>query len=320
MNNRVNYGLVGFLVLLSLSMMVTFGYWLLKPTEEAEMRIYAIYFDESVLGLNMDAPVKYRGINVGNVVSLKINPKNSEQVEVLINVLKTTPIKASTVAQLTSQGITGLSYINLSYGDESSEPLVSKKGEEYPVIKTIPSLLIKLENTFGDMSLNLSETLYRTRQLLKDENQQEFSLLLKNSAIFMAKMNQILDDETISNFQQSVKNLNSASQKLDMLIPRVGEFMDKSSRWEDDISGAFRSIMSSYMGIKESMDMFKLSLQSGDFNLKEMSSEILPAMNSTFLEMQNLIIKIEETLKKHDRSPSDIILMQEKIKKGPGEN
>lgn len=320
MNNRVNYSLVGFLVLLSLSMMIAFGYWLLKPTEEAEMKTYAIYFDESVLGLNMDAPVKYRGINVGNVVSLKINPNNSEQVEVLVNVLKTTPIKASTVAQLTSQGITGLSYINLSYGEEASEPLVRKKGEEYPVIKTIPSLLIKLENTFGDMSVNLSETLYRTRQLLKDENQQEMSLLLKNSAIFMSKMNQILDDETISNFQQSVKNLNSASQKLDMLIPRVGEFMDKSSRWEDDISNAFKSIMNSYMGIKDSMDMFKHSLQSGDFNLKEMSSDILPAMNSTFLEMQNLIIKIEETLNKHDRSPGDIILMQEKIKKGPGEN
>lgn len=320
MNNRVNYGLVGFLVLLSLSMMVAFGYWLLKPTEEAEMRTYAVYFDESVLGLNMDAPVKYRGINVGNVVSLKINPNNSEQVEVLVNVLKTTPIKVSTVAQLTSQGITGLSYINLSYGEETSEPLESKKGEEYPVIKTIPSLLIKLENTFGDMSVNLTETLYRTRQLLKEENQQEISLLLKNSAIFMAKMNQILDDETISNFQQSIKNLNSASQKLDMLLPRVGEFMEKSGKWEDDISNAFKSIMNSYMGIKDSMDMFKHSLQSGDFNLKEMSSDILPAMNSTFLEMQNLIIKIEETLNKHDRSPSDIILMQEEIKKGPGEN
>lgn len=320
MNNRVNYGLVGFLVLLSLSMMVAFGYWLLKPTEEAEMRTYAVYFDESVLGLNMDAPVKYRGINVGNVVSLKINPNNSEQVEVLVNVLKTTPIKVSTVAQLTSQGITGLSYINLSYGEEASEPLESKKGEEYPVIKTIPSLLIKLENTFGDMSVNLTETLYRTRQLLKEENQQEISLLLKNSAIFMAKMNQILDDETISNFQQSIKNLNSASQKLDMLLPRVGEFMEKSGKWEDDISNAFKSIMNSYMGIKDSMDMFKHSLQSGDFNLKEMSSDILPAMNSTFLEMQNLIIKIEETLNKHDRSPSDIILMQEEIKKGPGEN
>jgi phospholipid/cholesterol/gamma-HCH transport system substrate-binding protein len=68
------------------------------------------------------------------------------------------------------------------------------------------------------------------------------------------------------------------------------------------------------------MELFKKALQSGDFNIKEMTSDILPSMNNTLLDMQNLIIKIEETLNKHERSPSDIILMQEEIKKGPGEN
>lgn len=319
MNNRVNYSLIGFLVLLGLSMIIAFGYWLLKPSEEAEMQTYAIYFDESVLGLNLDAPVKYRGINVGKVAMLKINPNNSEQVEVLINVLKTTPIKSSTVAQLTSQGITGLSYINLSFGDDSSLPLKAKKDEEYPVIKTIPSLLIKLENTFGDVTFNLSETLQRTRELLKEENQADISLLLKNSAIFMSKMNQILDDETINNFKQMVKNLNSSSQKLDNMMPRVEELIKKSGKWEDDISASFYSIMNSYLGIKGSMEIFKKSLESGDFNLKEMTSDVLPAMNNTLLEMQSLMIKIEETLSKHERSPADVIFMQEQIKKGPGE-
>lgn len=320
MNNRVNYSLVGFLVLLSLAMMVGFGYWLLKPSEEAEMKMYAIYFDESVLGLNLDAPVKYRGINVGKVVSLKINSNNSEQVEVLVDVLKTTPIKSSTAAQLTSQGITGLSYINLSFGDEKAEPLRAKEGQEYPVIKTIPSLLIKLENTFGDISVNLSQTLDRTRQLLKEENQAEFSLLLKNGAIFMSKMNQILDENTINNFQQTMKNLNSSSEKLDRLMPRVEKFIDNSIGWENNISASFGSIVKSYAGIAGSMNTFKEALQSGDFNIKEMTSDILPNMNNTLLDMQNLIIKIEETLNKHERSPSDIILMQEEIKKGPGEN
>lgn len=320
MNNRVNYSLVGFLVLLSLAMMVGFGYWLLKPSEEAEMKMYAIYFDESVLGLNLDAPVKYRGINVGKVVSLKINPNNSEQVEVLVDVLKTTPIKSSTAAQLTSQGITGLSYINLSFGDEKAELLRAKEGQEYPVIKTIPSLLIKLENTFGDISVNLSQTLDRTRQLLKEENQAEFSLLLKNSAIFMSKMNQTLDDETIVNVKETMKNLNNASKKIDEMMPRVEKFIDNSIRWENNISASFGSIVKSYAVIAGSMNTFKEALQSGDFNIKEMTSDILPNMNNTLLDMQNLIIKIEETLNKHERSPSDIILMQEEIKKGPGEN
>jgi len=319
MNNRVNYSLVGFLVLFALSAMMVFGYWLLKPSKEIEMKVYAIYFDESVSGLNLDAPVKYKGINVGKVTALNINPKNSEQVEILISVLKSTPIKSSTVAQLTSQGITGLSYINLSFGDESSEFLKAQKGQEYPVIKTIPSLLIKLENTVGDLTLNLSETLQRTRELLKEENQAEFSLLLKNSAIFMSKMNQTLDDETIANLQQTIKNLNNVSKRLDEIMPRVEKLIENSITWEDSVSASFASIMKSYVGIAGSMNTFNKALQSGDFNLKEMSSDILPTMNNTLIEMQGLMIKMEETLRKYERSPSDILFMQEQIKKGPGE-
>ncbi len=319
MNNRVNYSLIGFLVLFALSAMMVFGYWLLKPSKEIEMKVYAIYFDESVSGLNLDAPVKYKGINVGKVIALNINPKNSEQVEILITVLKSTPIKTSTVAQLTSQGITGLSYINLSFGDESSEFLKAQKGQEYPVIKTIPSLLIKIENTVGDLTLNLSDTLQRTRELLKEENQAEFSLLLKNSAIFVSKMNQTLDDETIINLQQTMKNLNNVSKRLDEMMPRVEKLIENSVAWEDSVSASFASIMKSYVGIAGSMNTFNKALQSGDFNLKEMSSDILPTMNNTLLDMQSLIIKMQETLSKHERSPSDILFMQEEIKKGPGE-
>lgn len=319
MNNRVNYNLIGFLVLFFIAAMIGFGYWLLKPSKEIEMRTYAIYFDESVLGLNLDAAVKYKGINVGKVTSLSINPKNSQQVQVLINVLKTTPIKDSTVAQLTSQGITGLSYINLSLGDENAPPLAKKKGDEYAVIKTIPSLLIKLENTFGDVTYNLSETLQSTKELLKKENQESFSQLLKESSVLVSKVNRVLDDEAILNIQESLRNINSASKKLDMLLPQLEKLAQNSIVWEDSVSASFASIMKSYVGIAASMDTFKAALQSGDFNLREMSSDLIPTMNNTFLEMQSLVVKIEELLGKYERSPSDILLMREEIKKAPGE-
>ncbi|MCK4973784.1 MAG: MCE family protein, partial [Sulfurimonas sp.] len=230
--------------------MLGFGYWLLKPSDDLEMQKYIIHFDESVLGLNLDAPVKFRGISVGKVVRLRINPNNSEQVEVLADILKTTPIKSSTVAKLTSQGITGLSYINLTLGDNNAPALQTQNGEEYPIIKTIPSLLIKLEKTFGDVSSNLSKTLASTKELLNEENQKEITLLLKNSAIFMSKMNSLLDENTINNFQSTMKNLNSTTKKLDKMMPRVEKFLNNSVEWEDKVSDAFKSIMGSYHGIK----------------------------------------------------------------------
>ena len=79
-------------------------------------------------------------------LKIGINPKNTEQVEVLITILKSTPIKSDTVAKLTSQGITGLSYINLSLGSNNAPPLVAKEGQDYPVIKTLPSFFERFEN------------------------------------------------------------------------------------------------------------------------------------------------------------------------------
>ena len=320
MNNKTNYSLVGFLVLFSLTLMLGFGYWLLKPSDDLEMQKYIIHFDESVLGLNLDAPVKFRGISVGKVVRLRINPNNSEQVEVLADILKTTPIKSSTVAKLTSQGITGLSYINLTLGDNNAPALQTQNGEEYPIIKTIPSLLIKLEKTFGDVSSNLSKTLASTKELLNEENQKEITLLLKNSAIFMSKMNSLLDENTINNFQSTMKNLNSTTKKLDKMMPRVEKFLNNSVEWEDKVSDAFKSIMGSYHGIKTTMDLFEESLARGDFNIKDISNDVIPTINSTLLEMQELMIKMQEAIDQHERSPGDILFKQEKIKKGPGED
>jgi phospholipid/cholesterol/gamma-HCH transport system substrate-binding protein len=319
MNNRVNYSLIGFLVLFSLSLMMAFGYWLLKPSKEIEMRMYAIYFNESVSGLNLDSSVKYRGIDVGKVTALNINPKNPEQIEVLVSILKSTPIKSSTVAQLTSQGITGLSYINLSFGNENAEPITVQKGEKYPVIKTIPSLLIKIENTFGNVSINMVEILQRIQHLLKDENQENISLVLENSALLLSKMNQILDDKTILNFKQTIENLNNSSKKLDEMMPKITVLIEKSTKFEDDMALSLNSIMNSYLEVEDSMSTFKSALQSGEFNIKAITSEMVHNINGTLFEMQQLIVKTQEVIDKYERSPADAIFLQEEIKKGPGE-
>ena len=319
MNNRVNYSLVGFLVLFSIFMMLFFGYWLLKPSQEEVMRKYHIYFHESVLGLNLDAPVKYRGISVGKVTGLKINPKNSEEVEVLVNIFQTTPIKSSTVAKLTSQGITGLSYINITLGDKDAPPLMPKDGERYAVIKTAPSLFKRLEQTIGNVTENLSDTLVKTQELLNETNQKEISALLKNSAEFMDRMNKTLDDETIKNIHVTMSNLNSTTKQLDKLMPRIDKFVTNTVEWEDKVSGAFEAIMGSYHGIKTTMDLFKESLVRGDFNIKEIANTFVPTMNNTLRQTQQLMIKLEDSINNYERSPGDMIFTKERVKKGPGE-
>ena len=319
MNNKVNYTLVGILVVVGISLMLIFTYWLLKPSSEDEVKKYNIFFDESVLGLNIDAPVKYRGISVGKVTRLSINVENTEQVEIEVTILKTTPIKTDTVAKLTAQGITGLSYINLSMGSNGGKDLKANDDEIYPVIQTVPSFFENFETSLGSVSSKLSNTLTRTEMLLNDGNQEQVTLLLQRTASLMGKFEKVLDDKTITHLQSTAKNLDALTQKANNLTPDINKFLDSSIKWEDKISGSFASITNSYKGIRSSMDEIKRAVASGEFNFKEMAGDITPTMNNTMLEMQELMIRIDGILEHYERSPGDILFKQEETKKGPGE-
>lgn len=327
MNNQVNYVAVGILMLFGIFATIAFGYWMLKPSDETAVERYLIYFDESVLGLNIDAPVKYKGLSVGKVIKLGIHKEDTQQIEVLVEVLETTPINTTTVAQLTSQGITGLSYINLSIRpNKNNVKLVAKDGEKYPVIRTIPSLLIKFEKTIGDISASLSDTLMKMQELLDSKNQQEFTNLMKNSNALLRdsdhlvqKLDSSLDEKSVAAMRQTMKNMENASRKLDEMMPRINRLVDNTVAWEENNSKSFEAIKNSYAGIQASMASFKNAVDSGQLNIKDITADTIPALNNTLLEMQQLMVKMQDVLEKYEKSPADAIFSQEEIKKGPGE-
>ena len=319
MNNRVNYALVGFIVLICFTLLLSFSYWLLKPEQADETKKYLIRFDESVLGLNIDSAVKYRGIDVGKVTNIRINPKNSEQVEVLITILKTTPIKEKTVAKLTSQGITGLSYINLNLGDNNAPFLKTQEGEEYPIIKTIPSLLENIEKSMGTVSDKVSKVLSKIEYLLKDENQQYVSLLLEKTATFMTKMEQLLDEKSIVHFHNILENTDNITKKTAPLIPKIDNLITDTREFEHNVIKDIDSITKSFLALRITMNEIQKAVANGDFNFKEITKDTIPTLNNTLIQMENLMIKLEESIKNHNRSPADIIFKTEEIKKGPGE-
>jgi len=320
MNNKVNYTLIGMFVMLGLGLIIVFSYWLLQPSKKQDIKNYHVYFNESVLGLNLEAPVKYRGIDVGKVTKIQINPKNSEQVQVVVSIVRSTPIKTTTKAKLTSQGITGLSYINLTMGENGTQLLQKHKDELYPVIKTTPSFFETIEQSFGSVSTNLSKTLNGTQELLNHKNQKEIQRILNRSAQFMDKMDRMLSEKTIQHFQNTLANLDHASVKLNKMMPKIEEFLQSSIEWEQKIATNFQEIMKSYMGIKASMDVFKTAVGSGEFNLKEISSDIVPTLNMTLVEIQHLIIRVDALMEQYEKSPGDILFKTQEINKGPGEN
>ena len=320
MNNRTNYALVGAFVLVGFISISIFVYWLVRPSDELEMKKYAIYFNESVLGLNLDAPVKYRGITVGKVVKLGINPKNTEQVRVVISVDKNTPIKTSTVAKLTSQGITGLSYINLSLGDKNS-PLLTKAppGEEYPVIKSVPSLFESIQTSVGTLYSKLSKTLESVDKTLNETNQKELTRLLQESSEFFARLNRTLDDATIESIHASSRHIEGITKQLDATMPKVDGLIQNSVEWEKETQEAFEKIVVSYLNIQKTSDAIGDAVRRGDFDLRSITNEFMPALNKSLNTLNGVLSEFRSTIREYKKSPRDILFKESQVKKAPGE-
>ncbi len=319
MNNKVNYQLIGVLVLFGFFMIFGFTYWLLKPSSKDEMQKYLIYFNESVSGLNMNAPVKYRGISVGKVVDLRINPSNIEQVQATVEILKTTPIKETTVAKLTAQGITGLTYINLSLGNNNAPLLKVRKGEPYPVIKSIPSLFKNVEKSLGGLSTQLSMTLEKTNRFLDDSNRQEVQKILKHTASVLNRVDRLLDDKTVTHLQASAANLDKFTLQLTQLTPRIDTFVTSSIVWEKNINSSFASIKDTYTGMGLIMKDMAKSFATVERDVKDASLNIVPTINESLLQMQGTMIEFNEVMREYKRSPSDILFKESELKRGPGE-
>lgn len=320
MNNKVNYTLVGFLVLIGLLLMLGFSYWMLKPSKEAENQKYIIYFNESVLGLNLDAPVKYRGIKVGRVSRLRINPRNSAQVEVMVEILKTTPVKSDTVAKLTAQGITGLTYINLSEGKNNTEILKRKNGQKYPIINSAPSFFEHIEKSIGSVSELLVLTLERTNRVLDDKNQKQFALLLQKTASVMNKVDTMLDDKTMYHIQNSAKNMDDITQQLlQQTIPNVNKLVNNSIIWEKKIDTSLASIKQTYLRMGYIMKNMGKSFLHVKNDVSDIKLETIPLLNTTMFEMQQTLIGLDGLINQYERSPRDVLFKEEKPKRGPGE-
>ncbi|MDI6615548.1 MAG: MlaD family protein [Syntrophaceae bacterium] len=115
--------------------------------------VYATYFDESVQGLQLDSSVKYRGVDTGRVMKIRVAPDN-RLVEVVIKIQEHRgKIPEDVVAQLKSAGITGIVFIELDRraGDEALLGPDMPFKTDHPVIPSRPSEIKQIMAGMSDL-------------------------------------------------------------------------------------------------------------------------------------------------------------------------
>jgi phospholipid/cholesterol/gamma-HCH transport system substrate-binding protein len=148
--------------------------------------LYRIRFPDSVSGLTVGDPVTFRGVDVGSVKSMGIDPDNSRLVLVEVRLRKETPVKIDTRASLQMKGITGVVNIELSGGDQAAETLIASTPQgtipEIPYeksgLKAMLDALPKLVEKFSSIEDQVKKVVTGVGGLTKKVNDNP-SLLLR---------------------------------------------------------------------------------------------------------------------------------------------
>lgn len=265
MINRKRNFLVGLFVAGGLTIAVAAIIWLGMSRFFEKGSFYAVYFDESVQGLSVDSPVKYRGVAIGRVERIVVAP-DSRLIEVILKIDSDLEPEEDMVAQLKVVGITGSMFIELDR-HVAGEPLRSPElrfPTEYPVLASRPSDISQLFRGIDDIvqKLNtfdiagISERLKITldhidqavvetdvkavgdkvRHALTTLNQAIVDLDLKGISKglkqSLASLNEDLDpvrwDEIMGNLQGTIVSLDKAVDNLNLLLVNTSGVVDKT--------------------------------------------------------------------------------------------
>ncbi|WP_299376887.1 MlaD family protein [uncultured Kiloniella sp.] len=249
METRANHMIVGSFVIAFFIGALAFVVWLAKFESDQSYANYNIIYRGDVTGLKPGSPVRYHGVNVGEVVDVALSPdKPAEEVVILLEVEEGTPVKQDTTATLQLEGITGVKSIQLTIGNMQSAPLVEEGPYGHPVIQSKTSALDQLLEGAPELVSSANVLLARGNDLLNDQNRVSIALTLKNiealTKALAEKENQIsglIDDTAVTASNMKAVSV-SVKELTDELRQGSTEIINKTNHAITSLDNAAVSI------------------------------------------------------------------------------
>lgn len=280
---------VGLFLITGMVMVIIGIIWLGMSNYLEKGRLFVAYFDESVQGLDVDSPVKYRGVHIGRVHSIGVAP-DDRLIEVVLKIesdIQPDGNAKNLVAKLKSVGITGLMFIELERMDE--EPPMPEKSlsfkPEYPVIQTRPSEISKFFQGIDDIF-----SMFRSLDAEAISNQLITALQKINRTIDDAQLSQLVVDlrTTVKNLQRLLN-----TEKVERLVASVTQASESFNRMVVNADNGISEIRTTVSRLDN-----VIAGSGGD--VQQMTSDLKSAAQEVKRALQNAAILLEGTDRKVD--------------------
>jgi phospholipid/cholesterol/gamma-HCH transport system substrate-binding protein len=301
--------MVGIFVIIGFAVATAAIIWLGMSSYFEKGLYYVAYFDESVQGLDKDSPVKYRGVPIGRVESIKVAP-DGFLIEVIMKIeegLKPEEHLEEVVAQLKSVGITGIMFVEIER-KKPHEPDLSPRIDfpaKYPVVATKPSEIKQLIKGIDDVvnkvkaldlmsiSIKLKTALDAIKQGVDDSQLNQVSADIRFS---LTKVNRVMDSvaQTSSSFDILAANTNNTVSSLNgALTASQKELSEAITEFRHSMKTADRLLANGTILVK---------------NTDESLYSVQQQLNSTLLNLENATAQLNNLIGRISDQPSQLIL------------
>ena len=269
-NSNPNYFRLGLFVLAAIGVLVAVV--LIFGSGQLFKKSFVIetYIKQSVTGLDTGASVRFRGVKIGQVTLIGLSgdiyekdipfQERKQYVVVRMQILGETVnedliqefVKNNLRAQVKSQGITGVNYIEFNFTPNANTypPLPYDWKPAYP---TIPSLPNQADQIIG----GIQKLIDGMNQLNIDGTQKKFDALLNNLNLVMGGNGK--DNDGII---QSVKDLN-------VLLARIAKVTDK-----DELNVLMRELVGAMVSLRQTITSIQGDSAITIENLKQTSEQL----------------------------------------------
>ena len=223
METRANYALIGGLVILAAALVAGFVLWLGQSEFSRDYKAYDIVFDGPV-SLEEGAAVRYIGIKVGEVATVRVDRGDSSKVRARVRVSRETPVREDSSASIQLAGITGTTFIQITAG--TGRPLEARAGEPVPVIRSERTLVDQIVAGGAQALGRANLTFDNINKMLTDENIASVNATLKNIEIATAKL--AAEDGLIDKATAAVDDVSRAAVAFEKASVEFQEFGDSA--------------------------------------------------------------------------------------------
>lgn len=303
METRASHIAVGAFVLILLVGLMGFVAWLARYSGGETYAYYDILYGGDVTGLNEDGPVRYRGITVGRVAQLQINPDNFEQVRITIEIDATTPLRADSYATIEPQGITGVLYVLLTGGSEGAEALPTTTEPPYPVIPSRPGKLAQIFESVPETLARATVLLEQITLLFSEENRAAITDTLANLQSITEKLDGSSGDVTalLTTGTEAAQNISEMSQAVETLANDLGQNVGQIGGNVDAAVSDLRSMSQSFTAVANQLDLL---LTDNKQPISDFATIGLYEATQMLTEIRLLVAQLQRVAAQFERDPA----------------